>query len=130
VWSAIWILAGIIVKGTDERSALSRIRCLPVPGFIRLEHVVTMTQNFLASNYVLQRHSICISQHVIQHHEGGRSSQPSFAVKVCPGILWKSTHSQSKSVHLIIERSRVVRNSDTDITCASGLDYIALNAGT
>ena len=89
-----------------------------------------MTQNFLASNDVLPRHSICISQHIVQHHEGSRSSQPSFAVKMCPGIFWKRADRDNKSIHFIIERSRVIGNSDADITRASGLDNVALNART
>ena len=89
-WSAIRIRAGIIIKRTDEFRAVCRVRSLPIPGFIRLKHVVAVTQDFLAVNDVLQRHAAGVSQHVVQHHEGGRSSQPGFAVKMRPGIFWKT----------------------------------------
>jgi hypothetical protein len=44
-----------------------------------------------------------------------------------PGIFWKRTDRENKSVHFIIERSRVIGEGDADIIRASGLDNIALN---
>ena len=120
--------ASIIVKRANEFRAVCRVRRLPVPGFIRLKHIVAATQDFLAVNDVLKGYAAGVSQHVIQHHEGGGSSQPSFAVKMRPGIFWKGADRENKSVHFIIERSRVIGDGDADIIRASGLDHIALNA--
>gem|GEM_PF-5158724 len=41
--SAIGISAGVIVECADKRGTVCRVRRLPVPGFIRLKHVVTVT---------------------------------------------------------------------------------------
>src|SRR5690348_7795685 len=49
---------------------------------------------------------------------------------MCPGIFWKRADRENKSIHFIIERSRVVGDGDADIIRASGLDDVALNAGT
>src|SRR5262245_13567938 len=129
-WSAIWIRASITIKSTDEFRALCRVRSLPIFGFIRLKHVVAVTQDFLTVNDVLQRRAAGVSQHIVQHHEGGRSSQASFAMKMGPGIFWKRADRENESVHFIIERSRVIGDGDADIARASGLNNIALNVRT
>src|SRR5438093_6094509 len=128
--SAVRICTRILVKRAHKRGTLCCVRRLPVSGFIRLKHVIAMTQNLLTADNVLQRHAIRISEHVIKHHKRGGASQTRFTVKMRPCAGRKRTDSQNKSVHFIIERSRVVGDDDADITRASALDNIALNART
>src|SRR5438552_1220673 len=47
-------------------------------------------------------------------------------MKMCPTILWKRTNSENKSIHLVIEWPRVIRNGDAHIMGASSLDDVAL----
>ena len=67
-----------------------------------------------------------ISQHVVEHHESRRSSATSFAMEMCPTILWKRTNSENKSIHLVIEWPRVISNCDAHIMSAGSLDDVAL----
>src|SRR5881396_150981 len=124
--SAIRISASVIVKCADKCGPVCRVRRLPVSGFIRLKHVVIVTQNLLTADNVFQRHSIRVSQDVIKHHERGRASKTRFAMKMRPGILRQRAGSKNKAVHLVIERPRMVGNSDVHVISASAFDDVAL----
>src|SRR6266545_4845555 len=119
---AIRISASIIVKHANKCDSIFCVWRLPVLSHV--QHIVTVSKQFLAAHDVLERYMSRISQHVVKHHEGGRSSKSGFAVKMRPGVLWKCANGNNESVDYIIERPRMIRNGDPHITCACGRDKI------
>src|SRR4029077_7763986 len=128
LWSAVRICASVIVKFAHESGSVCCIRRLPVFCVSWLKHVIPFLQNFLPTHNILQRHTSCVPQHVVKHHECRCSSKPRFAVEMRPGILRKLTDSNNKAIHFLIEWTRMVRDRDEYVMRASTFDNIPLRA--
>src|SRR5581483_2110659 len=76
---------------------------------------------------VFQRYTSRISQHVVQHHERGCPSESRFAMKMCPGVLWKCANGNNKSIDRLVERPGMIRHCDPHITGACGRRKIAFD---
>src|SRR5205823_5716956 len=125
----VWISTSIIVERTNKCAPILSVRRLPIVTPRRTNYVISVSEQFLTPHNVLERHTSRISQHVVKHHERGRSSKSGFAVKMRPRVLRKRANGDNESIDCLIGRSRMVGNGDPYITGARGPHEIAFDAG-
>ncbi len=112
------------IKGADECNPVVGIWSLPASGISRAEDIVIVAEQLLTTRNILDRDTVRISQHVVQHHEGRRPTPAGFAMEMRPTILRHGPYGEDESIDLFVERARMIGNSEPDIGRAVGLDNV------
>ena len=103
------------VKGADERDPVVGIWSLPASGISRAENIVIVAEQLLTTRNILERDTVRISHHVVQHQEGRRPTPARFAMAMRPTILRHDPYGEDESIDLFVERARMIGNSEPDI---------------
>src|SRR6266567_4487219 len=115
------------IKGADESNPVVGIWRFPIPWISRTEDIIIIAEQLLTAHNILERDTVRISQHVVQHHEGRRPTPASFAMEMRPAILRHGPYGEDESIDLFIERTRMVRYCKAHIGGAIGLNNLTLH---
>src|SRR4029077_6132822 len=112
-------------KSTDERDPVLGIWRFPVPWTSGAKDIKIVAEELLTARNILERDTVRISQHVIQHHKGSRPAPAGFAMEMCPAVLRKRPDGEDEAIHFFVERARMIGNSKAHIDRVVGRDNVA-----
>src|SRR5438309_9485222 len=96
------------VKGADERDPVVGIWSLPASGISRAENIVIVSEQLLTTRNILERDTVRISNHVVQHQEGRRPTPACGGMEMRPTILRTDPYGEDDSIELFADRARMV----------------------
>jgi len=113
------------VKGADERDPVVGIWSLPASGISMAEDIVIVAEQLLTTRNILERDTVRISQHVVEHHKGSRATPAGFAMEMRPAVFRKRPDGEDESIHFLIEGTRMIGNSKAHVCRVVGRNNFA-----